>query len=106
MPVPHNPPLGRNEGPANYVAGCNRPGYLPVSEPEFFEAFDDAKRYACNLIEEHADDAAEFDADDWNSDTADELSAMAENVNLESSPFCTPVIGDVVFWVEEVEQAK
>lgn len=39
--------------PGGYVAGWNRPGYLPESEPQAFDTFDDAVRYiAASLHEE------------------------------------------------------
>ena len=95
MSVPHRPPLGRNEGPCNFVAGSNMPGYLSVADPEFFEFFDDAKRYLLNLMEQHADDCFE-------SAIADEFDAIAQDCNLESGPFTTPCIDDVVYWVEKV----
>lgn len=97
--VPHAAPLADNEGPANYVAGWNMPGYLPTSEPEFFVAFDDAKRYILNQMGEHADDAAL--GDDEN--TAGLLESARQFFNLEDRPFTTEPIGNVVYWVEKVD---
>ena len=96
MPAPHKPPLGRNEGPANFVAGWNMPGYLPETQPEFFEDFDDAKRYVLNVMEEHSDQL-------WDEDLAEDLEAIRQDVNLESSAFTTDECAGLVYWVEVVK---
>ena len=95
MPVPHNSPLGRNEGPANWVAGFNEPGYLPVAEPAFFTDHDDAKRYLCNILEEHADE-------ELSTENAEELSALAADLNLESGEWSATIHG-LAYWLEKVE---
>lgn len=95
--VPHNPPLADGEGPANFVAGFNMPGYLPESEPEFFESFDDAKRYLLNIMGDHADEYGEQGLEAF----AEELEALRQDANLESKPF-TATCHNVAYWVERV----
>lgn len=41
----------------------NTPGYLPDSEPDTFDTFDDAKAYADELIESLVDDGFNWDSD-------------------------------------------
>lgn len=99
-PVPHNPPLGNNEGPANYVAGWNIPDYPPEMDPAFFTEFDDAKRFILNALESLADDLAIH-----NDDAATEIDSLREDINLESGPF-TAMADGLAYWVEPVELYK
>ncbi len=80
-----------------YVVGWNTPGYLPDGEPIECETFDDAKRYLIDELLRDADYAScECKAEDF--------AAMAEDVNLWSSPDwiettehdCLPVR----YWIE------
>lgn len=96
MSVPHNPPLADGQGPCNFVAGWNLPGYLPEMEPAFFSEFDDAKRFILNELGDLADDVG-IDDDD----KASEIDALREELNLESGPFCASVEG-LAYWVETV----
>ena len=74
-----------------YVAGWNMQGYMPDSEPSEFETFDEAKRYVIRGIKLDEDEAE-------TEEVAEELSAFAEDVNLESGEFSGRV-GNRVYWV-------
>lgn len=46
---------------AGYVAGWNMPGYLPETDPETFETFEDAVAYIAAEIERWRDQDADAD---------------------------------------------
>ena len=96
--LPHAEPLRDGEGPCNFVAGWNMPGYLPTMEPLFFVEFDDAKRFILNAMGEHADEYALED----NESAAEGLESLRQECNLESEPFTVEDDG-VAYWVEAVE---
>lgn len=77
-----------------FIAGCNMPGYMPDSEPVEFETFDDAKRYIIGMVKN------EEEGFYWNDDEqgCEELSAFAEDVNLQSGEFSAQCLGRV-YWV-------
>jgi hypothetical protein len=89
--------LAEGEGPANYVAGWNMPGYLPETEPEFFADFDDAKRYLLNAMGDHADEYGTA----GDEDTAEDIETARQDCNLESGPFSV-CVADLAYWVETV----
>lgn len=78
-----------------YIAGFNQPGYLPESEPEEFESFDEAKRYIIDIIKTAEDDAATNDEEEM----AEDLAALAEDVNLENDVFSVLGPDDYAYWV-------
>ena len=92
-------PLKDGEGPCNYVAGWNMPGYLPVSDPECFASFDEAKAYIVDSIKSHEEDCAIVDEEDL----ATSLCHLAEDVNLESGPFETDPVDNTVYWVSAMK---
>ena len=96
--VPHREPMTEGEGPCNWVAMWNMPGYLPEMEPAFFEHFDDAKRYILNELGEIEDDEATA----GNDDIADEISGIRQDINLESDEFSV-VVGNYAYSVERVD---
>ena len=63
-----------------YIAGTNMPGYMPDSEPFAHDSFDDAKR---DIIDRILRDAEEAETEEQ----AEELTAFAEDVNLQSDEF-------------------
>lgn len=85
-----------------YVAGYNQPGYLPETEPEEFDTWDEAWRYIISVIKDAEDDAG--DADD--EELAEDLAAFAEDVNLESrgEPFSTLGPDGYAYWVTEATE--
>lgn len=58
--APWNPPT------VHYVAGWNLPGYLPMSDPEAFETFEEATAFLVEILNRladmHPDDATAIDA--------------------------------------------
>lgn len=70
-----------------YVAMWNLPGCLPEMEPADFDTFEDAKTYIIDALKTQ-EDAAESEED------AETFCHAAEDVNLESRPFCTPPLPD------------
>lgn len=80
-----------------FVAGWNMPGYMPDSEPAEFDNADDAKRYIIDQIKED-EDAAATEEDEAE---AEDLAALAEEVNLESDEFTTRTVGGYCYWVRE-----
>lgn len=79
-----------------YIAGWNTPGYLPETEPEVFETFDEAKCYVLETMLFHEDSVTDQDKD-----LAEELSHLQQDVNLESGPFNTHCVDGLVYWVQE-----
>jgi len=61
-----------------YIAGFNQPGYLPESEPEEFDTFDEAKDYLVNEMERALDDSDEESSDDLESDIEEVQEQTAE----------------------------
>jgi len=98
--VPHAEPLRNGEGPANWVAGWNMPGYLPEMEPAFFENFDDAKRFVLNALGDAEEDAAIDDED-----LAETISALRQDLNLKNDEFSKQCDG-LAYWVEECNAAR
>lgn len=84
-------------GPS-YVAGYNIPGFLPEVEPATFDTFDEAKRFVIDELLLAADDCAAAE----NEAGAEELTAIAESVNLESGPFSWDAshVDGYAYWVE------
>lgn len=80
-----------------FIAGYNQSGYLPTSTPEQFESFDEAKRFVIGELLLLADQYGDACSEDY----AEQLTHIAEDVNLESAPFCTPVVAGYVWWVEQ-----
>lgn len=76
-----------------FVAGSNVAGYLPESEPAEFDNFEDAQSHIIALMKAD-EDAAETES------KAEDLSAAAEDVNLESDEFSITVAG-VEYWVKQ-----
>ena len=66
-----------------YSAGWNVPGFLPDSEPAEFNEFADAKQYIIDEILRFADQRGES----GDEDSAEELTHLAEDINLCSSDF-------------------
>ena len=75
-----------------YLAMWNTPGHLPEMDPVPFalDDFDGAKRYVIDELLRQADDADAFPAPMC----AHAFSHAAEDVNLESGLFTTPVMPD------------
>lgn len=73
-----------------FVAGWNMPGYMPDSEPASFDDFDSAKRYIIFVIKNDEETESES--------SAELLSALAEEVNLESGPF-SHVLNNRCYWI-------
>ena len=98
--VPCREPLNEGEGPANFVAGWNTPGYLPEMEPAFFRYFDDAKRFILNALGEFEDELGVHGLDDL----ADTISGQRQDINLESADFSVEVDDgttlNCAYWVE------
>lgn len=84
---------------SGYIAGFNQPGYLPESEPEEFDDFDEAKRYIINEIKKSEDGFA-MEGDE---DGAENLSALAEDVNLERGPFSVLGADGYAYWVADAD---
>lgn len=84
-----------------YTAGWNMPGYLPDGDPQQFDSFDEAKCYIIDELkfqEEHNSDAH----GNWQEADAETYCHRAEDVNLESGPFCTEVMPcGYVYWVSK-----
>ena len=74
-----------------FIAGTNMPGYMPDNLPEEFETQDEAKRYiiGCLKYEEQCVETEE---------EAEQLSAFAEEVNLQSGEFSAQCL-NMVYWV-------
>jgi len=84
-----------------YLAGWNIPGYLDEC-PQRCDTFEDARQVIIDQLIELADLA-----DDVGAETvAVTFDHCAQEVNLESSPFETPVLPDgYVYWVLEEEDS-
>jgi len=85
-----------------YPAGWNMAGYIPDCEPGFYDTFDEAKRAVIALLEDAEETASEAGQEDH----AEGYCAAAEDVNLESKPFCA-IVNHNAYWVadpQEVEQ--
>jgi hypothetical protein len=82
-----------------YVAGYNQPGYLPESDPEEFDSWDEAWRYIIGEIKRAEDDAG----DSGDEELAEDLAAFAEDVNLNTrdEPFADLGPDGYVYWVAE-----
>lgn len=80
-----------------FIAGWNQPGYLPESDPEEFDTFDEAKRYIIDEIKRAEDDAGDSDDEEL----AEDLCALAEDINLESDPFSVLAPDGFAYWVTE-----
>lgn len=78
-------------GTTRFMAGCNMAGFMPDSEPAAFDDFDDAKRYVIGLMKDEEENTTSEEA-------AEDLSALAEDTNLESYPFRVTCQG-MAFWV-------
>lgn len=76
-----------------YTVGFNMPGYLPEMEPYAVDTADEAKRAMIDEILRDADNAE--------SDRADELSHLAEDLNLEDvSLGWSDTVGNIHYWIE------
>lgn len=79
-----------------YVAMWNLPGCLPEMGRATFDTFDAAKRFIIAAIK----DAEEVYGDGLDEDTAESLCHLAEDVNLESSPFEVLAADGLVYTVQ------
>lgn len=86
----------------SYIAGYNQPGYLPESDPEEFDTWDEAWRYIIGVIKDAEDDAG--DAED--EELAEDLAAFAEDVNLvtRNEPFSALGPDGYAYWVVESDE--
>lgn len=75
-----------------YTAGCNVSGFMPDTEPQDYDDFDNAKRAVIQWIK-WEEDCVETEEE------AEELCALAEAINLESGEFNYPCLGKR-YWVE------
>jgi len=82
-----------------YVAGFNRPGYLPESEPVEFSSFDAAKAYLIDEIKRAEDSAGEA----GDEETAETLCGEAEDINLWSSPGTLFAADGYAYWITEYQ---
>lgn len=80
-----------------YCAGYNEPGYLPDSDegPATFATFDEARRAIITEIKRSED----IRGDEGDESAAEELASLAEDVNLESSPFDVVGADGLAYWV-------
>ncbi len=98
--LPHKPPLQHNEGPRNWVAGSNTQESAPILEQEYFEHFDDAKRFVINALSE-----LEIKLSDHcdNDEEASRVSDLRISLALRSGPSSfRGTIAGCIYWVEKV----
>lgn len=82
-----------------YAYGWNMPGYLPEWERGITSSFEEAKRAIIDALKRQESDWIPT-AHDGREDCAEIFCHTAEDVNLESGPFTTPVMPDGnVYWV-------
>lgn len=80
-----------------FLCGYNMPGYLPDEQGIFtVDTFDEAKR---GLIDEIL-----FAADYTDEASAEQLTELAEDVNLWSGPDCSGEVDGFVYWIAVAEQ--
>lgn len=84
-----------------FVAGFNMCGFMPDSEPCFFNSFDDAKTYIIDELKEREENEEE----NGNEETAENYCHCAESVNLETAEFSV-IINHSCFWVKENHFSK
>ena len=72
---------------SKFYAMFNMPGCMPDSDPYLCDTFDEAKRCVIEDLK-NAEDSALNETD------AEDFCHMAEEVNLETGPFCTPTMPD------------
>lgn len=87
-------PLGEGEGPVNWVAGWNQPGYLPETEPEYFEHYQDAKDYILDNINVDLDSLSWVDGEAFES-----LQELRHEIIAETDEFDSRIVGGLVYWV-------
>lgn len=83
----------------SFTAGYNQPGYLPESDPEEFDTWDEAWRFILHHIKDAEDDAA----DSGDEELAEDLAAFAEevNLNIRGEDFADLGPDGYVYWVTE-----
>ena len=84
-----------------WTASYNIPGYLPEGDVREFDTFDDAKRYIIKEILYYQHFYADVEPSEA---VAEQLTHLAEDVNLESGPAFEAYGADgFVYWVMETE---
>lgn len=82
-----------------YTIGWNMPGYLPEMEPYTVDTADEAKRAMIDELLRHADQVDEGDHN-----IADELSHIAEDLNLcDVSQGWSETIDNLHYWITRTE---
>lgn len=86
-----------------YAAGWNQPGYMPETEVQHFDHFDDAREYLVDEVTRAADDAN--DAGDKNAEgecdeATGEISTWEESDGDYFQVFCD----GYVYWINEIPE--
>lgn len=83
----------------HWHAGYNMVGYLPEMDPSYpFEDFEHAKRDMIGRLDNDGDFAFEYEGEEGK-DRADALSALMEDLNLDSGPEWGTIVGNISYWI-------
>lgn len=81
-----------------WVFGHNMPGYLPESEPDVCETWDEAKAIAIEYLDKEGDFFNDYEGDEGKT-LAEECSAKMEQLNLDNGPEWGVIIGNSSIWI-------
>lgn len=84
-----------------FMIGWNMPGYLPEMDPYMVVGADDAKRAMIDELLRSADHADEIE----NHEIAEELSALAEELNLSDvSQGWDATVDNLAYWITPTDE--
>ena len=89
-----------------FTAGWNMPGYLPETNPAYFETFGEAKWYLVDIMESFDDSDAMISNEDDASNFPDNYSALLANIKVWASPRVSDSWGGytadqrLYFWID------
>jgi hypothetical protein len=81
-----------------WIAGYNNPGYMPETDPEAFETFEEAQDYLTYILDQFVDDwdVGESDGDEYNRAIHFIQSVKPASITVNA--------GRYAFWIEENNQ--